>query len=226
MQTPHFHPYRSADGVRVGVAFLIFAFLQFFLSENAVSAFVGSSALGQFLHLAQVAVMFGASLAVIAARGIAHPRLFQRVAIGVAWVFTLIFMLKLGELMLALDRTRQPEAARLLLDAALLWVNNVLIFAIWYWLFDAGGPEGRLPPADDRPVDLLFPQEASQVPGYAGWTPNYFDYVYVAFCVSTTLGPSDTIALSRRTKVLVMLQALASIVILSVIAARAIGIIG
>jgi uncharacterized membrane protein len=125
-----------------------------------------------------------------------------------------------------LDRTRQPEAGRLLGDAALLWVNNVLIFAIWYWLLDAGGPEGRQPPGAGRPVELLFPQEASQTPGYANWAPTYFDYVYVAFCVSTTLGPSDTIALSRRTKALVMLQALASIVILSVIAARAIGIIG
>ncbi|MFN8534949.1 MAG: hypothetical protein U0556_15540 [Dehalococcoidia bacterium] len=141
-------------------------------------------------------------------------------------MFTIVFLLKLLDLILGLDRTRQPDGGRLLVDAAMLWVNNVLIFAIWYWMLDSGGPEGRQHPDETQPVDFLFPQEVTEVAGYRDWTPNYFDYAYIAFCVNTTLGPSDTIALSRRTKLLLMVQALASIVILSVVAARAIGAIG
>jgi hypothetical protein len=213
------------DGLRAGFVFLLFAVLQYFLSESVVSVLTGSREFARLVHVTQVVVMVGAAVVVIAARQIAKSRAFQRIAVGVAWVFTTIFLLKIVELSLGLDQARQPEAGRLLVDAGLLWVNNAMIFATWYWLLDSGGDSGRQRSADDRRVDLLFPQEASPVPGYRGWTPNFFDYLYVAFCINTTLGPSDTIALSWRTKVLVMLQASASVIILSVIAARAIGIV-
>lgn len=214
----------GADGLRAGIVFVVFAVLQYFLSGSVLSALTGSREIAQLVHGAQVMVMVGAALAVIAAHHLAGARAFQRIAVGMAWVFTTIFLLKIVDLSLGLDQARQPEAGRLLVDAALLWVNNALLFATWFWLLDTGGASGRKSTAHERPVELLFPQDAGHVPGCAGWSPNFFDYLYVAFCINTTLGPSDTIALSWRTKVLVMLQASASVIILSVIAARAIGI--
>jgi uncharacterized membrane protein len=112
----------------------------------------------------------------------------------------------------------------LLRSAAVLWITNVLVFALWYWKLDAGGPLGR-----DRatlPVrsSFLFPQMAKQPPDLL-WSPEFLDYLFIAFNTSTAFSPTDTPILDRWAKVLSMLQALLSLTILAVLAARAINIL-
>jgi hypothetical protein len=109
----------------------------------------------------------------------------------------------------------------LLKDAALLWVCNVVIFALWYWQLDGGGPMVRHVHGY-QPTDLLFPQSQQGGELAEGWCPLFIDYVFVAFNTSSAFSPTDTLALTPRVKVLMMLQSLSSIVILAVIAGRAI----
>ena len=115
------------------------------------------------------------------------------------------------------------SASVLLRDAALIWVANVLTFAVWYWEIDAGGPSQRRAHHHTSP-DLLFPPMTMD--GMAdAWTPNFLDYLFLAFNTSTAFSPTDTLALSHRVKLLMMLQSLISLVVIAVLAARAINIL-
>lgn len=112
-------------------------------------------------------------------------------------------------------------AANLLRDSALLWTANVLVFAMWYWELDGGGPIRRHI-YGYYPSDLAFPQ-TSLGPDFAdGWSPDFIDYLFVAFTASSAFSPTDFLVLSRRTKGLMMIQSLVSIVTLAVLAARAV----
>jgi uncharacterized membrane protein len=119
---------------------------------------------------------------------------------------------------------------QLLLSAASLWITNILVFALWYWRLDAGGPYQR----DTRPGHsegaFLFPQmtmskEALREAGQQDWSPNFVDYLFLAFNTSTAFSPTDVPVLARWAKVLMMLQSLLSLLIIALLAARAVNIL-
>lgn len=125
-------------------------------------------------------------------------------------------------------------AGQLLKSAGALWLSNVLVFAVWYWRLDGGGPLERGMRRDGIPGHLhsafFFPQmqmdrEMLATTGYSNWEPKFIDYLFLAFNTSTALSPADTAALSRWSKVLMMLQAMISLVIIVLLAARAINIL-
>ena len=129
----------------------------------------------------------------------------------------------------ALPSHRESPAA-LLLSATAIWTSNILVFALWYWRLDAGGPHGR----DARPGHaagaFLFPQmtmlpEAKEAAGQEMWSPNFLDYLFLAFNTSTAFSPTDTPALARWGKVLMMLQSIISLTVLAILAARAVNIL-
>jgi hypothetical protein len=57
------------------------------------------------------------------------------------------------------------------------------------------------------------------------WSPRFIDYLFIAFNTSTAFSPSDTPVLSRWAKVLTMLQSAISLIIVALLASRAIGIL-
>lgn len=116
---------------------------------------------------------------------------------------------------------RRTSAPWLLVDAALIWVANVLTFALWYWEIDSGGPVRRGQNAYTS-TDFVFPQMAAQTPSSSSWSPALVDYLFLAFNTSTAFSPTDTMVLSRRAKLLMMGQSLISLVVVVVLAARAV----
>jgi uncharacterized membrane protein len=115
------------------------------------------------------------------------------------------------------------HANTLLSSAALLWCSNILAFALWYWEIDCGGPHQRFH-STHQAVDLMFPQ---QVDGNkTGWAPQFVDYLFVAFTGATALSPTDTFPLTRKAKALMMIEAMLSIIIIILLAARAVNILG
>jgi hypothetical protein len=112
-------------------------------------------------------------------------------------------------------------AATLLVDAGLLWIMNVVVFALWYWSTDAGGPDRRGTPAERRP-DFEFPQQRSKIHGWEGWMPGFHDYLHVAFLISLGFHSGAAEVLSARAKYVNMLQASASVTILLLLVAKAI----
>jgi hypothetical protein len=118
------------------------------------------------------------------------------------------------------------DGLQLLSSSIAVWVVNVLVFSILYWQIDRGSPEARANKAGKKP-DWLFPQEgapAEDVP--AGWKPTFIDYLFLGFTTSTAFSPTDTLPLTSRAKILMMLQCTISLVTIVVVASRAINILG
>ena len=115
------------------------------------------------------------------------------------------------------------DVKTLLADVVLLAVANILIFSIWYWIVDPPGVDGSV--RDDEPWDFLFPQRAQPIPFYENWQPRYTDYIYLAFTTSFAFSPTDALPLTRRAKMLMLLQSTISIIILTAIASSAINIL-
>jgi hypothetical protein len=118
----------------------------------------------------------------------------------------------------------------LLLSAAALWSTNILVFALWYWRLDAGGPYQRDKIPGHSEGAFLFPQmtlskEALRESGQQNWSPNFVDYLFLAFNTSTAFSPTDVPALARWAKILMMLQSLLSLLIIALLAARAVNIL-
>jgi hypothetical protein len=116
-----------------------------------------------------------------------------------------------------------PKA--LLRSAGALWLTNILIFALWYWKLDAGGPMLRERPNGMSKSSFLFPQMISRENRDPSWVPNFVDYLFLAFNTSTAFSPTDTAVMSRWAKLGTMLQSLISLTIIALLAGRAVNIL-
>ena len=126
--------------------------------------------------------------------------------------------------------THMETPLQLLVSAASLWITNILVFALWYWRLDAGGPNQRDKRAGHCDGAFLFPQmtmtdEALKEAGQEDWSPNFVDYLFLAFNTSTAFSPTDAPVLARWAKVLMMLQSLLSLLIIVLLASRAVNIL-
>jgi uncharacterized membrane protein len=139
-------------------------------------------------------------------------------------VITVAMIASLAILIYGIPRhTESPQA--LLRSASALWFTNVLVFALWYWKLDAGGPLGREGSRGRVDSSFLFPQMMAQSGEDPGWSPNFVDYLFLAFNTSTAFSPTDTAVLSRWAKMGMMLQSLISLTIVALLAARAVNIL-
>jgi uncharacterized membrane protein len=126
--------------------------------------------------------------------------------------------------------TGKETPQELLFSAASLWITNILVFALWYWRLDAGGPYQRDKVPGHSDGAFLFPQmtmskEALREAGQHNWSPNFIDYLFLAFNTSTAFSPTDVPVLAGWAKVLMMLQSLLSLLIIALLAARAVNIL-
>jgi uncharacterized membrane protein len=162
-----------------------------------------------------------ALLVPFAVRG--HHLFRQRLGLVLIAAVTAALVATTTLLVIALP-TADLGADVLLKSAALIWFTNILVFAVWYSEIDGGGPVGR-DPNSHASRDFLFPQDVIGGELAEGWSPGFIDYLFIAFTASTAFGPSDTNVLSARGKVLMMVQAVISLAVIAVIAARAINLI-
>ncbi len=141
-------------------------------------------------------------------------------------VTTLFLLWSVGLLVLTLPKHKETPG-QLLMSAGILWITNVVVFALWYWRIDAGGPNEREKRGRHDCGAFLFPQmtlddDTATASHYANWTPHFTDYVFLAFNTSTSLAPADTAVLARWAKLMMMAQAAISLVIIALVCARAI----
>jgi hypothetical protein len=121
------------------------------------------------------------------------------------------------------EHLETPKA--LLRSASALWITNILVFALWYWKLDAGGPLQRDRLDSLSNTSFLFPQLLSRKEQNSSWKPNFVDYLFLAFNTSTAFSPTDTAVLSRWAKLGMMVQSLISLLIVVLLAARAVNIL-
>ena len=139
---------------------------------------------------------------------------------------TLINVLALAFLMRAIIKGHAGSGQTLLLDSVNIWVTNVVVFALWYWILDRGGPSSRgLVP--DHKRDFLFTQQQlnDQVQGFSDWLPGFIDYLFLAYTNATAFSPADTFPLTARAKLLMIAESAISLVTIALVASRAVGIL-
>jgi uncharacterized membrane protein len=112
--------------------------------------------------------------------------------------------------------------AHLLLTGGAVWIANVVVFALWYWELDSGGPAARANHRKEHP-DFLFPQMTETA--RHDWEAGFVDYLYVSFTNATAFSPTDTMPLTRWAKLAMMFQAAVSVALVVLVIARAINIL-
>jgi uncharacterized membrane protein len=138
-------------------------------------------------------------------------------AITVGMITSLVWLIK------DIPQHRDPPMA-LLRAAIALWITNIVVFALWYWKFDAGGPSRRDARTGRLKSSFLFPQMLNEEGRDPDWSPQFMDYLFLAFNTSTAFSPTDTAVLARWAKAGTMLQSLISLAIVVLLAARAVNI--
>jgi hypothetical protein len=142
---------------------------------------------------------------VVPERHTAHVNWQRMLAIGKLAILSVANILSLIELVNSLLHSNKATGERLILEAIKIWLINVLVFALWYWLFDRGGPGDRIWPWGRRP-DFVFPQmQMSTELASEHWTPNFIDYLYLSFTNSMAFSPTDTLPMTSWAKVLMRL---------------------
>jgi len=126
--------------------------------------------------------------------------------------------------------THKESPLALLRSGGLLWLTNVIVFALWYWRLDGGGPTNRHEQKKFGSTSFLFPQmqvphdERSQF-ACTHFRPRFIDYLFVSFTQSSTFGPTDAPLLARWAKVLSMIQIFISLSIVILLISRAVGVL-
>ena len=163
---------------------------------------------------------------------IAHPRRITRhtpqlriVSIMLIAVISLANAGSAARLITALlNGTFKDSAARLLLTGSAIWLTNVIVFAMWYWNLDRGGPAARALALKNYP-DFLFPQMTAPDLSPPEWQPMFFDYLYLSFTNAAAFSPTDTLPLARWAKMTMMLQSIVSLGTVVLVIARAVNIL-
>jgi len=125
----------------------------------------------------------------------------------------------------ALLAGKTENGRTLLLDALNIWATNVVVFSLWYWALDRDGPQ--IDRYDDHGrSEFIFPYMTlpAELVG-ADAQPHYVDYLFLSFNTSTAFSPTDTLPLTARMKLLMMLEAIISLTTLALVAARAVNIL-
>jgi hypothetical protein len=160
-----------------------------------------------------------------------HLQSGGRLAAAIHWLAiiltAIVSMANMGSLVLlvrAMVSGHAGSGPSLLIDAMNIWATNIVAFSLWFWTLDRGGPAAKTMSKGDQP-DFLF---SNMLPGAtvrAGWSPGFIDYIYLSFTNATALSPADTLPLSQRAKLLMMMEACVSLTTIAIVAGRAVNIL-
>ncbi|HVN62295.1 MAG TPA: hypothetical protein VMT59_13610 [Gaiellaceae bacterium] len=148
----------------------------------------------------------------------------RKVALALFVIISVENAIALAALIGSLVTGHEKSGTQLLFKAVTIWSTNVLIFGLWYWAIDRGGPVRRVQP-DPPPRDFQFPQDENPQLAEPNWRTHVIDYVYVSFTNSIAFSPTDAMPLTRRAKLLMLLESSASAMTILLCAARAVNIL-
>lgn len=210
---------RSASRVEALVIVVAIAGLIALLPERYAIMPVWFAYVGTFLMIAPMLV--GATLK--ETPGLRHfERITEFIAVGAALTFNSLNLLVTAYLLVESPTKLRPTP--LFYTSVGIWSANVLIFSLIYWLVDCGGPDARLS-GKVRYPDFDFPAMDDEVHAPPGWQPHMIDYLFLAFTTSTAFSPTEAMPLTRRAKLLMMVQSSISLITIVIVAARTINIL-
>jgi hypothetical protein len=133
-----------------------------------------------------------------------------------------------GSAALLIDRlltgSAGTDAQSLIGSGAAVYATNIISFAVWYWELDRGGPVARAAGVRQH-TDFLFAQMTAPDVAPPDWEPTFVDYLYLAFTNATAFSPTDTLPLSRWTKMLMLTQSAIALSTVALVVARAVNLL-
>lgn len=208
---------RAESSLPASAAVLIIIAIQLTLLEKLT---LGPNWLAPALELALLAPL-------VVATPKRHPdqaRVWRGLAVGLIALINVTNVISLGLLVHFLLAGGKTTGGALLFDAVKLWLTNVILFALWFWELDRGGPHRRGQASEKYP-DFAFTQMTSRDLAPAGWKPGFLDYLFVSFTNAAAFSPTDVLPLTARAKMLMMVQALTSLLTVALVAGRAVNIL-
>lgn len=157
---------------------------------------------------------------------IARTPFWRRIELAVLWAAVVISLIYNALNLYSVCHMmifQSVQASTLFYTALGIWINNVLNFAILYWLMDGGGPDARR--AGAKYPDFDFP--AASVPDKVrpGWLPGLVDYLFLGFTTATAFSPTEAQPLTSRAKLAMIAEGVISLTTVALVGARAINII-
>jgi uncharacterized membrane protein len=191
----------------------------------------------RYTAVAIAALMFIPLIAVNPLRFQRQTKWSRRLSVGQVLFLAAANQVALVQLVYALVHAGKDDGPSLLLAAAQVWITNVIVFALIYWEMDRGGPVTRTQAkrSEIPQADFRFPQDedhdavaevAVRSSNKSDWTASYVDYLYFSASNSMAFSPTDTMPLSHRAKVLMLIESFAGFVILALVIARAVSLLG
>jgi len=191
----------------------------------------------RYTAVAIAALMFIPLIAVNPLRFQRQTKWSRRLSVGQVLFLVAANQVALVQLVYALVHAGKDDGPSLLLAAAQVWITNVIVFALIYWEMDRGGPVTRTQAkrSEIPQADFRFPQDedhdavaevAVRSSNKSDWTASYVDYLYFSASNSMAFSPTDTMPLSHRAKVLMLIESFAGFVILALVIARAVSLLG
>jgi uncharacterized membrane protein len=153
-----------------------------------------------------------------------HSPLRRHLAIGMIGLVSAANMVSLVRLSHRLLTGGKENGHALILSGIVLWCTNVLLFGLWYWEVDRGGPAARARGENDIP-DFLFPQMTDPRWAPPNWMPRLIDYLYVSLTNAAAFSPTDTMPLTPTAKWLMSAQSVVALVTVGLVVARAVNIL-
>ena len=153
-----------------------------------------------------------------------HSPARRRFALALIALVSAANVVSLFELVRFLLHAHPASGHELILAGSGLWITNVLLFGVWYWELDRGGPLARRLGERDQP-DFLFVQMDKPEFAPDGWLPGLVDYLYLSLTNATAFSPTDTMPLTPMAKWLMSAQSLVSLVTVGLVVARAVNIL-
>ncbi|HWE09143.1 MAG TPA: hypothetical protein VG325_07305 [Solirubrobacteraceae bacterium] len=161
-----------------------------------------------------------------------HPRLrhtplrrrLSLLVIGLVSAANIVSLVLLVSELLRQKNGTTATGVPLLGSGIVLWATNVLLFGVWYWMLDRGGPAARAG-HDPDPPDFLFVQMTEPHHAPPDWEPSLIDYLYTSFTNATAFSPTDTMPLTATAKSLMAAQALTALVTIGLVVARAVNVL-
>ena len=148
----------------------------------------------------------------------------RTVALALVGVITAANVFALVALIASLLSAEEKSGEELLLKGATIWGTNVLTFGLLFWEFDRGGPIRRRAP-DPPPRGFQFPQDENPTLAEPDWHPQLADYVYISFTNAIAFSPTDAMPLTRRVKMMMLVESAVSATTVLLVAARAVNIL-
>jgi uncharacterized membrane protein len=154
-----------------------------------------------------------------------RSRVLRVASLSLIAVMSLSNATSAGRLVVDLVRTEGiRDPTHLLLTGAAIWLSNVIVFGLWYWEFDRGGPVERAAGTQPYP-DFVFPQMTSPELAPPEWEPGFIDYLYVSSTNAMAFSPTDVMPMTRWAKLTMLTQSVVSVITVVLVIARAVNIL-